>query len=120
MIPGVDNDPMLQLLARAMDAAVLRQSAHSSNIANADSIDYQRVEVAFEELLDGLVDGSGRLMPGATAPRPEIVVAVDPEIRLDREMALLAENAMHYQALLTVFERSYGSIRLAIREGRQG
>lgn len=119
MIPSIESDPLMQLLARALDATSLRQAAHASNIANAQALDYQRLEVSFEELLDGLVDPNGRLVAGTVVPHAELVVAADPEIRIDREMALLAENAMHHQALLTAFERSYGSIRLAIREGRQ-
>ena len=98
-----ESNPVFALLSRALDAAALRQAVHTTNIANADVADFRRLEVSFDAELQ--------------AAR---AVATDEAVRLDKEMALMAKDAVQYQALLGAFERSIGLLRLAARDGREG
>jgi flagellar basal body rod protein FlgB len=107
---AIDTTPTLQLRARAIDVTALRQGVYASNIANAGVADYRRMEVALEQ------------GPAATQAGLDVapsIVATDSAVKLDEEMARMAQNALRYQVLLGAFERSMSTLRLAVREGRE-
>jgi flagellar basal-body rod protein FlgB len=106
------SEPVFAALGRAIDAAALAQAAHTANIANVDVEGYRRVEVALGRELASL--------DANFAGAPRLVPAADGAVRLDQEMALMAKNAVHYQALLGAYERMTGLLRLATRDGREG
>lgn len=98
-------NPVSALLAHALDTAALRQAVHTSNIANASVDGFRRLDVSFDTVLDGV--------------SPARVVTSNETVRLDHEMALMARDAVQYQALLNAADRSFGLLRLAVREGRE-
>jgi flagellar basal-body rod protein FlgB len=98
-------NPVSALLSQALDNAALRQAVHTSNIANASVEGFRRLDVSFDTVLEGV--------------SPARVVNTNETVRLDREMALMAKDAVQYQALLNAADRSFGLMRLAIREGRE-
>ena len=113
-----------ELVSRALDAATLRHAALAANIANATTEGYRPLHVAFEEQLaaarHALLDRDE-----ATARRaldnlhPQIVEAtVEAQVRLDREVSLMMQNALRYQALVTSLSKNASLLRTAIREGR--
>jgi flagellar basal body rod protein FlgB len=104
---SVFTTPTIELLARAIDTAALRQGVYSSNVANAGVEGYRRLEVA----LDSAASTAG------LAPTPTIV-PTDSVVKLDEEMARMAKNALRYDVLVGAFEKSFGTLRLAVREGR--
>jgi flagellar basal body rod protein FlgB len=104
---SVFTTPTIELLARAIDTAALRQGVYSSNVANAGIEGYRRMEVA----LDSAASVAG------FAPTPTIV-PTDSVVKLDEEMARMAKNALRYEVLVGAFEKSLGTVRLAVREGR--
>jgi flagellar basal-body rod protein FlgB len=116
-----ETAPIFALLGRALDAAALRQAVHTTNIANADVDGYRRLEVVFQ---DELVRAAA-LTPGGTGAFEvsmtpvRVVPSADEMVRLDQEMAQMAQNAVRYQALVGAFEGATGLLRLAIREGRE-
>jgi len=112
--------PIFALLARALDAAALRQAVHTSNIANAGVEGFRRLDVSFDTELER----ASAVLTAGTQPldpllQPHVVQTVE-AVRLDQEMALMARDSMHYQALLNAFDKSIGLLRLAVREGREG
>jgi flagellar basal-body rod protein FlgB len=109
------------VLSRALDDAALRQAAHTSNIANASVEGFRRLDVSFDAQLRAIADGSLDASADSTwsAGQPRLV-ATDESVRLDHEMALMAKDAVRYQALLGAFERTTGLLSLAIHEGREG
>jgi flagellar basal-body rod protein FlgB len=116
-------DPTLDLLTKAVDVAALRQAVHAANVANADVEGYQRLEVRFapeteESVSAELIDA--QQLEGAARQLPELAASVQGHVRLDEEMAQMAQNALRYQALLGAFERTVGLLRYAAREGREG
>lgn len=106
-----DIDPVLQLLGRAVDVTALRHSVHAANIANANAENFSRMEV----VLDGAANGT----EGAPAPEPRVVTVPGEVVRLDEEMAAMAQNAVRYQTLLGAFEKTIGTLRAAARDGRE-
>lgn len=112
--------PTMALLEHAIDVSAMRQSVHAANIANANVDGYSRLDVTFDTALDqaSLQSFSTPSTSGALPLSTSAVVATGEAVRLDEEMAAMAKNALRYQMLLGAFERSVGSVRLAINEGR--
>jgi flagellar basal body rod protein FlgB len=48
------------------------------------------------------------------------VESSETRVRLDQEMAQMAENAVRYQALIGAIERTLSTLRYAARDGREG
>jgi flagellar basal-body rod protein FlgB len=119
----LNTDPVLALLSRALDAAALRQSVHATNVANVDTEGYRRLEVVYSAELQRMnaespaVDANEAL--GWAQAEPEVVESADSRVKLDTEMAQMAENAVRYQALLGAIERTLGMLRTAARDGRE-
>ena len=121
----LETQPVFALLQRALDVAALKQAVHTTNIANADVQGYRRLEVQFDSELE---QATALATPNETAPSREseaptparVVVAADDTVRLDREMALMAKDALHYQMLLGAVDRTSSLLRLAINEGKGG
>jgi len=113
-----------EILARAIDACALRQAVYSSNIANANSVDYRRLEVQFDPEVMRAEVNAATAFGGSAADAPyghtAEVVKTTESVRLDEEMAAMAHNAMRYQMLLGLYEKSFASVRIAIHEGRGG
>jgi flagellar basal-body rod protein FlgB len=119
----LNTDPVLALLSRALDAAALRQSVHATNVANVDTEGYRRLEVVYSAELQRLNAAapaldSNEALAWAQA-EPEVVESAETRVKLDQEMAQMAENAVRYQALLGAIERTLGLLRTAARDGRE-
>ncbi len=113
--------PPLELLARAIDASALRQGVYASNVANAGIEGYRRMEVTFDSQLaqfDALMSAQAGAASSGLNAAPAIV-ATDSVVKLDEEMARMAKNALRYDVLIGAFEKSLGTLRLAVREGRE-
>lgn len=114
-------EPLFALLSRALDGAALRQAVHTANIANASVDGFRRLDVSFDSELERaratLASDPGAAPDPLTGPQ---VVQTSETVRLDREMALMAKDAVQYRALINAFDRSMGLLRLAVKEGREG
>ncbi|HEV7610168.1 MAG TPA: flagellar basal body rod protein FlgB [Steroidobacteraceae bacterium] len=120
----LNADPVLALLSRALDAAALRQTVHATNVANVDTEGYRRMEVVFSAEVERL-NAEGPALDANEAlqwaqAEPEVVESAESKVRLDQEMAQMAENAVRYQTLLGAIERTLGLLRYAAKEGREG
>jgi flagellar basal-body rod protein FlgB len=112
--------PTMTLLEHAIDVSAQRQSVHAANIANANVEGYTRLEVSFDAALEraNLQTSSSPAVSSTPALETAMLVNTGEIVKLDEEVAAMAKNALRYQILLGAFERSLGSIRLAINEGR--
>jgi flagellar basal-body rod protein FlgB len=119
-----EMQPIFALLSRALDVASLRQAVHTANIANADVDGYRRLEVAADTALNSAAMDVSGIDPAAIAADPQsiamprVVIAADQTVKLDQEMALMAKDAVRYQALLGAVDRTIGLLRSAINEGK--
>lgn len=107
-------------LETAIEAANIRQSVLSNNIANGDTPYFKRSSVSFESLLQNEMNGEMPTLRGKmTNPRhfvigptnsiPDPTVTTDQttamnnnlnNVDIDREMSLLAENQLRYNAYI--------------------
>ncbi|GGH17565.1 flagellar basal body rod protein FlgB [Paenibacillus segetis] len=107
-------------LETAIEAANMRQSVLVNNIANNDTPYFKRSSVSFESLLQNEMNGEMPTLRGTTTdPRhfvigpsnstPDPTVTTDQttamnnnqnNVDIDREMSLLAENQLRYNAYI--------------------
>ena len=135
------------VLEQAMQFNELRHRLILSNIANADTPEYRRQDVddvRFKELLGRAIQERDERHPGAflmpaggrapvkdrfgfTPDRFFRMHSNDAPLRhdgndvsMEREMALLAQNAGKYQLYSRLLAKNYGQMRAAINERPEG
>jgi flagellar basal-body rod protein FlgB len=115
-------------LGLALDAAVMRQQAIASNVANVNTAGYVRQTTSFDRELEHLRSA----LEASSGARPEIfqrvalhLEPVDPAsgapagVQLDSEMVDMAQNTVQYQTLLKGLMRHYGILSSAVSEGKK-
>jgi flagellar basal-body rod protein FlgB len=108
-----------QTLKVAMDVAMLRQSVHSQNIANAETPGYRRKYVVFEELLKEasrirLATTHERHIPSSQS-LPQAKVEVDKQVfyrndqngvDVDYEVTQMVANGLRYEVLARLMSKN--------------
>jgi flagellar basal-body rod protein FlgB len=115
-------------LSAALDAASRRHAVAAANIANANSDGYVPLRLSFEAQLAearailrdrGVLDGAAldhlRSLPDMAADTGGSAERV----QLDMEMAEIARNAVHFQALAQGLSRHLSILALAAADGRK-
>ena len=115
------------VLSTALDAASLRQQVISANIANAGRSDYAAQRATFEATIGGLLQADASRGSSRTSP-VELRMNVEPDIdadgnthavQLDAEMGALAQNSVHYQALVRGLNKYMSVMASAVTEGKR-
>jgi len=116
-------------LGLALDAASLRQQAAAANIANAGAEGYAPVRVSFEAQLGdarAALQGHGRLDAASLAgvrpalePAPPDARGLPAKVMLDVEVAGMAQNAVHYQALVRALSKHFAVLSAAVSDGKK-
>jgi flagellar basal-body rod protein FlgB len=115
-------------LSLALEAATRRHQAIAANIANANTEGYAAVKLSFEKHLAearNTLRDRGGIDPAALAGvRMELEPVLDAQgdpapVRLDTEMADMAANAVHYQALVQGLSRHMSILAIAAGDGRK-
>jgi flagellar basal-body rod protein FlgB len=109
----------------ALDGLSLRHSAIAANIANANSVGYRPLQVSFENMLAGLIDGgnvSSTMI--ANLPKPTVSEAVPTllatgENAVEMQPVLLNQNVVQHQALITGLNKYISTLATAINEGKR-
>ena len=117
------------MLKLALDAASLNHQAIANNIANVNTQGYAPVRVNFEEQMDAIrqtLDQGDRVKPDMLAGIQPVMVRDeslvgdgDMTTSLDMQTARLAENTVHYEALLKVVGMRMSMLNSAINEGKR-
>ena len=131
-----------QLLELSLRVRGARHEVLSANIANADTPGYRARDLDFESIMrsaaetreSSAAERERRMDELATAPlelRSAIYEVEFPDRRhaeerldgnsvsLDRQMAMMTENALAYEASLTLLSRKLAGLRYAIGEGKR-
>ncbi len=119
-----------QMARLALDASVMRHQAIAQNIANSNTPGYRPLRVNFEQqlsmmrtkLLEQSNDAALSAQLKTIQPYFEIeqsTTQADPRAMLDVEMVKLAQNVVHYQAILKGMSKYMAPISLAINDGRR-
>jgi flagellar basal-body rod protein FlgB len=131
-----------QLTELSMRARGARHEILSANVANAETPGYRPRDLDFESVIRAAAqlddDSAGtreqkmeRLLAAPLELEGSVYEPVVPDpkhgeerldgnsVGLDRQLALLNENALSYEASLTLFSRTMANLRYAIGEGRR-
>jgi flagellar basal-body rod protein FlgB len=129
-----------QLLELSMRARSARHEILSANIANADTPGHRPKDIDFDSIMRSVAEEyypqaeRERLMETMVSSAPDFHMAIyEPissarhgedrldgnSVGLDRQMALLTENALAYEANLTLLSRALAGLRYVIAEGRR-
>jgi flagellar basal-body rod protein FlgB len=106
----------------------MRHQAIATNIANSNTPGYLPLTVSFEDQLEDArraLNSSGRLDAASLAGvQPALRHAMGPgglpaKMMLDVEAATLAQNSVHFQALLKGLNRHYQVLSAATSDGKK-
>ncbi len=114
-------------VALALDAATLRHQAIAANIANHGVDGYVPFKVSFAAEFNeqSAAAGTARLDARAlSAMTPQLVPVLDAnglpaKVKLDAEMADMAQNAVHFQALARGLSRHLSILATAASDGKK-
>ena len=132
------------LLERSLRVHAARHELLSANIANADTPGFRPKDVDFKSLMKTAVDEKATPGTPGGEPRGDDItrgkdldiqsMVYEPEfpdsrhgedrldgnaVSIDRQMALMSENSLAYEASLTLLSRALAGLRYAISEGRR-
>ncbi|MGE4240214.1 flagellar basal body rod protein FlgB [Ramlibacter sp.] len=127
MTPSIESITT-SVLGLALDAAAMRQQAIAANIANASVPGYAPSAVSFDDQLEDArraLQGIGRLDAASLqGVQPALRTLASPNgeplaVQLDGEAAQLAQNSVHFQALLKGLAKHYALLSTAVGDGRK-
>jgi flagellar basal-body rod protein FlgB len=122
MIEPIFQSDTYQLARKLLDASALRQEAIASNVANAETPGYRRLDVApsFEQQLKAQMT-SGTLM---TTPTVAPSLAEDPtatstkpdgnNVEIEGELLAMNRNSVEYDYLTQVISGNLKQLKMAI------
>jgi flagellar basal-body rod protein FlgB len=136
MISRLNSSKTLNLLAKGMDAASLRQRIIANNIANVDTPGFKISGVKFEDELKRVLDGDG-IRGTKTDPRHMTIGLpnyneVEPKafkyndtyyrndknnVDIDVEMAKMAKNSIYFDACVQRMNIYFDIVNTAIQRG---
>lgn len=131
------NGASFQRLEGAIHAASMRQQVLANNIANVDTPNFKRSDVAFEEMLTQAMGDGGKSIAGrrtydrhipigASSSIPSPVVLTEDStvinnsrnnVDIDKEMSLEAENQLRYNLFIQAVNHQVKMMRIGM-EGR--
>ena len=105
----------VELINKALDATLMRQNAIASNVANSNTLDYQSIEVEFEQYLElsAPLDTTD-----SAAIKPRYVLG-NKRSSLDEQMVLNVQNSTHFRALIKGLNQKFAIMKLAMLGGNQ-
>lgn len=125
-----------KIMEKALDASLARNDTISQNLANIDTSNYKRKDVAFEQYfneslnsLEGNMtdkrhiainsDDMDEIQPTITQDNSDVSMRIDGNnVDIDSEMAYLAKNTIKYNALVQMINSNFSKIKNVIREGK--
>lgn len=107
-------------LSAALDAALIRQHVIAHNIANAHTEGFRAQRVTFDVSLAAaqMSETSSPLQVDARI-EPQAGLSIDGAVRLDAEVAAMAQNHVHYQTLLKALNRHLSVLSMAVSDGKR-
>jgi flagellar basal-body rod protein FlgB len=123
--PIFQSDNTYQLARKMLDASVLRQDAIASNIANAETPGYRRIDVSTDfatQLRAKMESGTGDFTADIGGLKPSLIEdrtarSVRPDgnnVEIEREMLEMNKNTVEYDYLTEIVTRNIKQLKLAI------
>lgn len=125
MIEPIANTVNYQLARKLLDASVMRQEAIASNIANAETPGYRRIDVSpdFAQTLKSQFASGGRVTPKDFAFVSPVLAedtgvrSVRPDgnsVEIESELMAMSRNRVDHEFLTNLVGSHIKSLRMAI------
>jgi len=123
MIDPIFQTDNYQLARKLLDAAVLRQEAIATNIANAETPGFRRLDVASDfaaQLKARVAAGDFAINAGVIRPQlaeDQTARSIRPDgntVEIERELLAMNRNAVEYDYLTEVVSNNLKQLKLAI------
>ena len=119
-------DKNIDLLSGMLDYRSKRHQVLASNIANLDTPDFKPSEMTFQKELDKkkrvsiVTTDPGHLQPKGktTGPVSFEVTTSEGEVKIDTEMASLAENHLMHNMTVEMLARKFRSLNIVLKEAK--
>ncbi|MBN1277427.1 MAG: flagellar basal body rod protein FlgB [Deltaproteobacteria bacterium] len=129
----------VNILERALNIRAARHDLISANVANSETPDYQAFDLIVEEEMEKVLGKEGQIGLAMTQkkhfpannvagseglkPKPVVDSKWDKDengnsVRIEREMANLAENSLMYNALAQIISKKFRGLDDVIKGGR--
>jgi flagellar basal-body rod protein FlgB len=108
------------ILSKALEASWTRNEVISNNIANVDTPNFKRSDVAFESLLEQALasnssESVSNIEPQIVVDNSSLSYRLDGNnVDIDTEMAYLAENQLKYNALISQVNYSFERLKMVM------
>lgn len=128
------DTPILNVLAKSLDASSLRQKVLADNVANVDTPGFKRSDVDFQAALASALGEQGQTLPlketlqghlpGVADSGSNIVVKDQStafrndgnNVDIDKEMSNVAENGLYYNSTTQAISSQLALLRMVIQE----
>jgi flagellar basal-body rod protein FlgB len=108
----MSSDNTIELVKHALDASLMRQTAIANNIANSNSLNYETIEVNFEQQLqETSFNDLSHVNP--------VYQLSDHHSSIEEQMALNVQNMTHYRALVKGLNQKLAIMKLALQGNNQ-
>ena len=109
------GDLTTQSLATALRGLEAQQQAHQQNIANVETPGYLARRVSFEDSLRSAIERGRPAMTAVSETNTTDPTRIDGNnVRLDRELTAMTENALKQQLVTEALNAKYRLIRAAV------
>ena len=109
------GDLTTQSLATALRGLEAQQQAHQQNIANVETPGYLARRVSFEDSLRSAIERGRPTMTAVSETNTTDPTRIDGNnVRLDRELTAMTENALKQQLVTEALNAQYRLIRTAV------
>lgn len=113
------------IMEKALNASQARNDTISQNIANVDTPNYKRKDVAFEQYFTDSLNNANmdsednNFQPTVIEDKSDNKMRIDGNnVDIDSEMSYLAKNTIKYNALVQLINSNFSKIKNVIREGK--
>jgi flagellar basal-body rod protein FlgB len=106
----MSHDYTTQLISKALDASLMRETAIAANISNVNNRDHQTISVNFEQQLDELSRENTTDLDSITP----VYEYSDAQVSIDEQMALSLKNSTQYRALIKGLNHKLAIMKLAV------
>lgn len=106
------TDHTIDLISLALDAALMRQTAIATNIANVNTKNYQSMAVDFEKQLNESTEST------LDDVKP-VYEYTDAPTSIDEQIAASVKNATQYRALIKGLNHKLAIMKLAVQGNNQ-
>ena len=112
-------DNTIELISLALDAAMMRQTAIATHVANTNTRNYHTMDVNFEQQLNDVFSMTDNTKERVFSEIKPTYEQRDTDSSLDEQIALGVQNATQYRALIKGLNHKLAIMKLAVQGNNQ-